>query len=84
MKGGYFCIVGIPESCPFVHGKVRVFLLREVLSDGLSFFPRVQLYSGTTFCGVGKVTTVQDTLPVPCLWAASGVSGLAWALLVRL
>lgn len=38
-------------------------------------FPRAQLYSGTTFCGVGKVIIEQDMQPALCLWAASGVSG---------
>lgn len=59
----------------------------QSVSDGLSLFPRAQLCSGTTSCAAGKVTTVRDMLPVPCLWAASGVSGLvvsAWALGVSL
>lgn len=45
-------------------------------SEKTNLFPRVQLYSGTTSCGAGKVTTEQDTLPALCLWAASGVSVL--------
>lgn len=48
----------------------------RMLSDRLFLFPRAQQYSGTTSFGVGKVTTERDTQLAPCLWAASGVSGL--------
>lgn len=48
----------------------------RVLSDRLFLFPRAQQCSGTTSCGVGKATTERDTQLAPCLWAASGVSGL--------
>lgn len=88
---GNFSVAGIPEPCPPVPGRVRCFCSGRaqwcsesgsraqslrMLSDRLSLFPRAQQCSGTTSCGVGKVTTERDTLLAQCLWAVSGVSDL--------
>lgn len=68
---GRFCS-GWGSGAP---GQVQSQLL-TVWSAGLSPFPRAQQFSGTTSCGVGKATTERGMLPAPCLWAASGVSGV--------